>query len=289
MNFLKKVISIRSFCCSVLYIVSILILVSAWKVPAYADIISLKDGSLINGKILKRTSSEIIFYNYYGKFTIEKQHIRRIRETSNYNQDVSIYRSLGKEVNVDVIKRNFDSGSRAKKELQDGGEVGSSDPGTSSLRIRCSLASSYLVTTGKLKEFFPEGYGQFLAFDFGLRKSVFLPSLRTEFGFIYYGKEKSRITGQSAMAGPLWLFPFIRGHNGRIHLSVISGVTYLNQIKGDTFKVNDYTSSLSSTFGYDYNVKNTFLFFHGRYLHVFGDEVSLGGAGVEFGIGYRFK
>lgn len=289
MNFRKNICAVRSLYLAILYIFSLLIFISIGDKISYADIVALKDGSIINGKILRRTRYAIIFGNFYGTFTLRNVYLKSVHETTDYKEDVKILKKLGQKVNVTVVKRNFDSGTREKRKIRSEEKVSMPVRRSSGLVMRCSLASTYLLTTGRLKEYFPSGYGEFFAFDLGPRKSVLIPSLRTEAGYLYYSKETAQITGVSTMAGPLWLVPFMSRHNGRIHLSVISGVTYLNRIMGKDFQSKDFTFSLSSTVGYDYHFTGAFLFLHGRYLHVFGERTSLTGMGVEFGIGYRFK
>lgn len=277
---------------------SLLLFIGAGRGPAYADIVSLKDGSLINGKILRSTHRVVIFSNYYGTFRLRKVYIKHIQETKDFSEDVKIIQDMGRKADVAVIKRNFDTGTRKKREMKEKNEATESlhsRKDRAPLPMRCALASSYLVTTGKIKEIFPNGYGQFFALDLGLsryflkRQSFLFPSLRTEAGYLYYRNDFAQLTGISTMAGPLWLVPFVKRHNGRIHLSVTFGITYLNKIIGEDFQSSAYTPGLSSTLGYDYQFKNLFLFSHGRYVHVFGSGVSLAGIGMEFGAGYRFR
>ena len=44
---------------------------------AYSDVVSIKDGSVLNGKIIKKADNEIVLKNAYGSFTIKKTNIKK--------------------------------------------------------------------------------------------------------------------------------------------------------------------------------------------------------------------
>ena len=83
--------------------------------------IRTKDGSVLNGKIIKTTSSIIIFANSYGVFTIKKKEIKKIYRAKTYQDDIDINIKLGKKMDkglINKIKYDFIVGEKYKKKHQ---------------------------------------------------------------------------------------------------------------------------------------------------------------------------
>lgn len=265
-------------------LVSILFILTSF-VFSYADVITLLDGTIINGKIIMtQKNGDIKVTNYYGTFDVKKELILKIQKTGSPDEDVDIYKKMGKKVDKDAIKRNYDYGQRKWEELFRPGKR----KGYFSY-INCSLAPSYMATLGAFKEDIPYGMGGFASVVVGMHESLFIDT-RADFGYLYYQEGDITVSGIMALVGGMWYMPITKRHRGRLHFSLLPGVTYLNTIMGPTVDSTDVTFTLSSAVGYDYPLnKNIMVFGDFRYLYVYDKEYPLNGIGMEIGVSYRVR
>lgn len=253
----------------------------------YADIISLRDGTVLNGSIIKRTSAGIVVRNYYGTFTIGHELIEKIQVTSGYDEDIRVLKQMGRSANREEIKRNYESGVKSKIDL------GRDFQGQGILaNMGCSISMTYFFTVGKLRDVLPYGYGSHLSCDLGKgliyeKNLPAIPDIKAEIGYLRFVRNPARVTGFFLTAGPIWLFPLAPHHRGRIRLFFLSGVSFLG-IEGRNFKTESNTLILNSAIGYEYPLKGIILFLNARYTHIYDVEVPLQSIGIELGGGYKF-
>ena len=253
----------------------------------YADIVSLRDGTVLNGRIIERTSAGIVVRNYYGTFTIEHELIEKIQVTSSYAEDIRVLEQMGRSVNREEIKRNYESG------VKNSIDRGRDSLGDGILSNRgCSISMTYFYTVGKLREVLPYGYSSHLSCDLGRgliyeRNHPAVPDVKAEIGYLRFVHNPARVTGFFLTAGPIWLFPIAPHHRGRIRLFFLSGVSFLG-IEGKTFKTTSNTLILNSAVGYEYPLREVLLFLNARYTHIYDVEVPLRSIGIELGVNYKF-
>jgi len=82
---------------------------------AWADIIVMNNGMLINGKLIKETVARYLFTNSYGTFNIKKELVKEIYITGSYTEDIAIMKKMGAKIDEDIIKKNIDEGMKRKK------------------------------------------------------------------------------------------------------------------------------------------------------------------------------
>jgi hypothetical protein len=258
-----------------------------WSSSVYADIVSLWDGTVLNGKIIKRTSESIVVSNYYGTFTIKTELIEKMQVTSGYTEDIQILKRMGRSVNRGEIKRNYDSGFKKKIDL------GRDFQGDRILAdMGFSISTTYFFTVGKLRDVLPYGYGSHLSYELGKnliyeKNPPALPDIKAEIGYLRFVRNPARVTGFFVTAGPIWLFPVAPNHRGRVRLAFLSGVSFLS-IEGENFKTGSNTLILNSVIGYEYPLKEVILFLNTRYTHIYDVEIPLRSIGIELGVGYKF-
>jgi hypothetical protein len=88
---------------------------SAGISTAWADIIVMNNGMLINGKLIKETVPRYLFTNSYGTFNIKKELVKEIYITGSYTEDIAIMKKLGAKIDEDIIKKNIEEGMKRKK------------------------------------------------------------------------------------------------------------------------------------------------------------------------------
>ncbi len=257
-----------------------------WSSSVYADIVSLWDGTVLNGKITKRTSESIVVSNYYGTFTIKNELIEKMQVTSDYTEDIRVLKQMGRSVNREEIKRNYDSGFKKKI---DSGRDFQGDRILANMGF--SISTTYFFTVGKLRDILPYGYGSHLSYELGLKNIIYekplpaFPEIKAEIGYLRFVRNPARVTGFFVTAGPSWLFPVVRNHRGRVRLFFLSGVSFLS-IEGEDFKTGSNTLIVNSGIGYEYPMKEVILFLNTRYTHIYDVEVPLRSIGIELGVGY---
>ena len=82
---------------------------------AWADIIVMNNGMIVNGKLIKETVPRYLFTNSYGTFNIKKELVKEIYITGSYTEDMAIMKKMGVKIDEDVIKKNIDDGMKRKK------------------------------------------------------------------------------------------------------------------------------------------------------------------------------
>lgn len=261
------------------------LIINIYTAPAAADMIQLKDGTIVDGKIIKKNKKKITIKNYYGTFTIKRKKIKSIFISKDYEEDTE----AGKQT---AVKTEDKPEVEKKPEIEVKTKPGIKEdlkekPGTDTCKdisaIRISALGTYLITTGRLKEAIPYGSSYTIAFDFINITPSWLPDIRFEGGYLLYRKDPAKVTGYTASGGPAWLFPCIKNKWGNFILSFLPGMSFLN-IQNDTEKATSNTFSLHSLLGYEYYIGNVSFFLQGRYFYISDVNVSLNSYGGCAGI-----
>lgn len=270
-----------------------------------ADTITLEDGTILVGKVIKRDSQKIVFKNSYGVFTIKKRQIQKEYSTEDYKEDIEIHREMGMHVDEKTIKKNYLAGLDKEKEIKREREkeiekrreiekrkemeLEESDVKWNGGRI--SIIGTHFVTTGRLKDVLPSGSAALIAYDQGLdfisggKRHLWMPGIRLEGGYLHYEKNPSKVTGITSSGGPIWLLPLFKNQWGRFVLSVLPGVTFL-KIESENYRETSETFTLHSLLGYEYTIGIITFFIHGRYMFLYDKDVNLNGIGGAFGISF---
>jgi len=281
------------------YIFSILkciIIIFFYSNPSFADIVTLKDKSVIIGKIITQNKRIITFKNSYGLFKIRRSIITKIFISKDYKDDIKFLSKMGITIDEEAIKKDYFAGyGIKKKKLAKHKEIASKKKKDTTpdrwTGGQIAFSGTYYSIIGQLKKILTIGYGGQLTFDQGLdglmdnKRHFWFPGIRIETDYQYYGKDMAKLSITSASSGPKWLLPLGKNHRGKIVLSVLPGLSYLQVKKWDIEK-NSISFSLNSIMGYEYFFEGVSFFIHTRHVSVFDRDVNLNSIGGTIGIGY---
>jgi len=248
---------------------------------ASADVVSLTDGSVMNGKLIYNTKNEITFVNSYGTFKISKLKIIKLEETSSYEEDINIKSRMGLQVDRESIKKDYLAGEaeKEKKEFK-------------KTYKRISLAGFGISTFGILKSELPYGYGGAIDYDHNLLRNyddIRLPWLRLDGAYTLYKKNTTKVTGYTVSAGPMWLVPIITNPELKLVLSVLPGISFLDiQKKITDYKATSNTFTINSIAGIEIPFGSFALAIMGRYTYIYDKDASLQNIGCSAGLSFSF-
>jgi hypothetical protein len=81
--------------------VSILwIMLLCYQQSVSADVLTLSDGAILNGKIIRWTPDGVVFSNNHGTFRIKQSLIRDVHVTSSFSEDIKLLEQMGLAVIV---------------------------------------------------------------------------------------------------------------------------------------------------------------------------------------------
>ncbi len=249
-----------------------------------ADTVSLEDGTVLVGKVIKNDSSEIVFKNSYGVFTLREELICRLYVTDSYNEDIEINRELGQRFDEEEIKRDYLAGTEGLNYKF----------AAKSMPKRISIFGTSMSAMGKYSDVIPYGFGFFASYEQSLDSMIdskfyfWMPGIRLEAGYMLYEKDLTKLAVTPLSAGPVWLLPFVKNRWGNVIVSLLFGVSLMKVTNDNTgYNSNTSTFTMQSIIGYEYSFGRTVVFIHARYMHIYDANISLNSFGGEFGVGYR--
>jgi hypothetical protein len=259
------------------------IMINLLSGPSFADVISLNDGTVLNGKMVEDSADEIVFVNYYGNFRIKKTKIVKFTETKNAIEDINIQKKMGIKVDEELTERNYRAGEKKLEERSSGKDMYGEDK----ISARISMTITGIMTMGKINSVLPVGYGGTIDYDHNMEKiigagnNLFIPWLRIEGGAFLYKKNTAGIRGLYVSTGPLWFFPASRKSQGRFIFSFLTGISFLDIEKTSTdYKASSSTLILSPVIGYEFSFGSFSLGIHARYTYIYDKDVAMHNAGL---------
>ncbi|MES0491364.1 MAG: hypothetical protein ABUK01_15325 [Leptospirales bacterium] len=161
---------------------------------------------------------------------------------------------------------------------------------------RITLGTDYMFPIGQLKNTLSYQGGIMLAFDHGLhhlfkpfykRKSAFIPGLRLEFNYNFYGPVQ--ITSFAPRGGLLWLFPLDKEARHNIILSGTVGMSFMTSDDPDfTDQFANNALSIGAELGYQLFLSDIFISITGRFHYISDSTYPWMGVGGQIAMGYRF-
>lgn len=268
-----------------------LIALTLYPVRAYGDTLILKNGTLLVGKVKSSSDKNIVFKNYYGAFTVNRDEIEKLYVTKTYNEDISIRKKMGRDFSVEDIKKNYEAGEKKLTEKEIAkleAEVKKPDETNLNSGGSFSVEGGWLYSTGEIHDTIPYGYGGFIAYEQGLdfitgERYLLMPGLRIEGGYLYYSKGDASMKGPAGSMGLFWLFPV---PGGNIRFSMQPGASSLDVENGD-LSASTFTFTFYSILGYEYTFSNASIFINARYIYVYDKDVFFSSAGVTAGCSYK--
>ncbi len=261
-----------------------------------ADTYILKEGSLIIGKTLSKSSRLYVVKNSYGTFRIKKRYILKMYLTDDYRDDIAIQKKLGKTVDEEAVKRDFLAGMRKDSDEREVEETAEDDePEEASSGEwnsgRFMVSGIFLSIKGQLHAALPYGYGFLGTYDQGVdsiigKRRFWMPGLRLEGGYLYYEKNDYMIKGSTWSAGLLWIVPIYNNRFGSFTFSGTAGMSSLTYEK-EPLRESSNTLSAWGTAGYEYPVGRVLLQVQGRYMFIFDKDMNIHSLGGVMGVGMR--
>ncbi len=255
-----------------------------------ADVIITRDNMILNGKIIEDQKPDyVIFANNHGQFAIKYNQIREIRKTENFKDDVEYLQNIGKTVNADDIKSNYESGKK-KLEEKKKDSTASTDEAVSFILMSGIFFNK---TFGELAPVLPYHAGIFFSTEIPVYDNRFLKALEIygiEGGMnILYSSGKDRsINGIYITAGPLWKFPIgIAGTD--FNFSALFGTGWYSVKNNETReKQSAVKMSISIHAGPSFKISTIIFSPELQIDYVYDGAAPLTGAGLSLGAGYSF-
>jgi hypothetical protein len=258
--------------------ITVIIIINSYNFSS-ADVVSLTDGTVLNGKLIEDSKYEILFVNFYGTFRIDKIKIIKLVETDNYKEDIKIKSKMGGDIDEDAIKRNYQAGE-AEKEKK----------GNKKIYARITLTGFGIVTFGRLNSVLPFGFGGAIDYDhnfFGSHEHAYIPWVRLEGGYSLYRKKSALVKGFNASGGVMWLVPLGPKQEVRLVLSVLPGISFLDITKKSTnYKAKSNTFTVHSIAGFEIPFGRVAFTILGRYTYIYDKEVALHNIGCAAGLSF---
>jgi len=271
-------------------LIVLLVFVLTPAFPLRADVIITKDDMILNGKILEDKKPEYIkFANYHGNFTIKYKQIKEIRRTESFEGDIKVLQQLGKTVNENEIKNNYQSGERKLKEQNK--NISVSSDGAESFVLMCDVF--FNKNFGKISSVLPYGQGGVLSGEIPLNNIQFLKKLDisgidSEVSYFYSEKDEKYIKSLIVSAGPLWRFPVtMHGYAFNFNISALIGAGWFYIKNGDA-EESAVKSDLTIHAGPAFDFFSVIISPQLRIDYIYDGYAPLLGVGVSLGAGYNF-
>lgn len=270
----------------ILFVFSFLFLVNNVK----ADILVLKDGMILNGKIIQEKNEVIKFSNYHGEYNIKNELVVKKIITKNYKEDIMHYNEMGLKADVSEIKKNYQAGEKKINEIEKKEFIESSKKVKQNKYSVC-LASFINKNQARLGEELKTSYGGYFSADVFFDNFVLNSKKRFYFGgrgelsYLYSEEGERSLTGYSFTIGPALFIPLHYMLNTFIAPQFGIGSYHIKTREND-LKVFRYTMNIQC--GINIILKNIYVFTGVQYHYVYDKEVPLIGVGARVGAGYLF-
>lgn len=245
----------------------------------WADVISLNDGSVINGIIIQMSDDKIVLKNSFGTFNIDRIYLKSYNKTSTYKEDIRIIKSKGLNVDQTEIKENFLAGLRS--------DIDNKNTANEVLK-RIQLSGSYLFALGKLEQIFNHGNTIYLSYEqptFSFMEKIGIRYFLLDAGYVSYNRSDKQVYGPSILAGPKFFFPYKLFQNGDLTAEINTGISFTTY-KSDFHKGSSNTFTFNAAIGYEYLFSNIILGGRIRFNYLYDIDVPLYGLGFELSFGF---
>lgn len=255
-----------------------------------ADIIITRDDMILNGKILEDKKPDFVrFANYHGNFTIKYKQIKEIHRTDSFEGDIEILKKLGKSVNEEEIKTNYQSGMKKLDEQKDTIPASADQPEAFVLMLDVFAGKNQ----GRLNTVLPSSRGISLSAEipieqFTVFKKLYIYGIGCETDYFYSVKDERFIKGFSGAAGPLWRLPVtLFGYNFNFKISAAAGAGWYS-VKNDAEEASGIKWNMVLHAGPAFDFHSVVLSPRLRFDYIHDAAVPLYCAGFSLGAGYKF-
>jgi hypothetical protein len=245
---------------------------------------------ILNGKILEDKKPDFVrFANYHGNFTIKYKQIKEIHRTESFKGDIEILQKLGKSVNEDEIKTNYQSGMKKLGE-QKKSVPASADKSEAFVFMLDVFAGKNF---GRLDTVLPSSRGISLSAEipveqFSFFKKYYIYGIDCEMDYFNSEKDERFIKGFSGAAGPLWRVPVtLSGYNFNFNISAAAGIgSYY--VKNAAEEASGIKWNMVLHAGPAFYFNSVVISPQLRFDYIFDSVAPLYCAGLSLGAGYKF-
>ncbi len=254
----------------------------------FSDIIVTTDGMTLNGKIIEDIKNDHVkFGTYHGIFTIYYDQIREKHKTDNYQEDIKIFKDMGKTVSEAEIKTNYQAGIKKLEEKQ----IRDKKARAASTKYLLLVSPFFNFNLGKIQTLLPYSFGAFLMGDVRVQsKYRFLPStVRIDLHYFHSEKGIKKISAFRFGLGTAWIFPLEgRGFHVNLTLSPVFGGGYY-AVTGRDGNTGGFKWHASLSFGPEFNISSWVISPQVRFDYIYDGAAPLYGIGISIGAGYFFN
>jgi len=283
-----------------LHIIAVFIIsVTMLILPLSADIVITKDDMILNGKILEdKKPQHLILANSHGTFTIRYNLIKEIHRTESFEEDVNIFRTLGKLVSEEEVKQNYTAGEKnleKKFEKNQNKKLNKKflrDDSDSAILMLCFFADKNF---GDLTSVLSYSSGGSLSVEIPFSTTEiysrrYAYGLDSEVSFYYSADGDRSIKGLNAAMGPLWQIPLrLSDYRFSFNISALAGAGWYS-ITNDEVGKNETAVkwNISANAGPVFRVAPILVSTQLRLDYIHDRIAPMQGAGLTIGAGYAF-
>jgi len=253
----------------------------------FSDIVVTTDGMILNGKIIEIENEYVKLGNYHGIFKINYELIKEMHQTNNYQEDLKIFKKMGKPVNETVVKKNFQSGiEKLNAKITEEKKI---KAGT--IRYLLHVSPFFMANMGKARSILPYSFITSLMGDirFNSRFDYLPKGVRIDVQYFYSGSGTKNISAYRFGLGPVWNFPFeINGFSLNLTLSPTFGTGYYS-VKGRYDETASAKFNASLAAGMEFLISSWVISYKVRFEYIHDAFMPLYGIGVCVGAGYLFN
>lgn len=257
----------------------------------YSDIVILKDGMILSGKIVEDKIPDYVkIVNTHGPFTVKYSLIEGIYKTENFEDDISILHNLGINASEEDVRINYEAGENIlKQQLKKTGVSGPDD----SSGINGGLDFFYSRNSGNIKSEIPSSMGisSYLKFSAGFLESAELlkiSEIECSMGYLYSAEDQKSIQSIFFSAGPVWnLSHSVRGFDLNWSLSGLMGLGYYSVKNGDR-ESGGVKWNMTILAGPEYNFSSVTVTPRFRFDYIYDSYAPFISMGLSLGFGRKF-
>ncbi|MDH5716238.1 MAG: hypothetical protein OEZ22_01210 [Spirochaetia bacterium] len=166
-----------------------------------ADVISTKDGIILNGTIKKKNKNIVIFESNLGTFEIEQEKIEELKVIKDKKESLEVYEKL---------KEKWKKSQEA-------------EPSKKSFIHNFDIGFRYLKPQYGFSKIFDYGYGVFFSLNFNLKdniwqsKKAIFPDFKLMITPIWFEKSVNSLRMLGMASGPVWRQEILRDSHLKIY------------------------------------------------------------------------
>jgi hypothetical protein len=279
----------------------------------FADVVILREGTIINGKILNDKKNSIVFQNIYGTFSIKKREILKKKYIATHKEDLEyIHNWMQKKLKKTVSKKNekiIDEKKqnnvvdKKEKVIQPIKKIVEKENVVTKKIVKKKQIEKYNMslillgdmnsTFGSLKEILPWGRGielhcNFLPFFyFSIAGQRVALELYGSFGSEYYSRDSVSLTTISFASGVEAVLPLNKQKTSELLFLTMPMYTIL-MTKAPDYKNRGATFSFRHALGYRHTFNLVKFYGYIYYQFIYDSNNSMQNIGVMAGAGYSF-